>query len=163
INNEIDDVEVDISIKASQDTVGSQSKVDLKVIVDLPAPLPPLEWTFQLQPLPQVTLTNMLLLPLLNLTSLHAAEVRSLVRIIKEKDLVFDNIEVSLERSKGSILDLVGAAPSRRRGLERFDTLKWRTGIVEKEETQHPTPKEVVRNVFGGYVDDHLGKTQKVG
>ncbi|KAF8419924.1 XRCC4-like factor-domain-containing protein [Tirmania nivea] len=144
-----DSIDVDIQAVPSKSSPSAGAVMQLNVTYGLPEPLEPLFWTFKLQPLPQTRLTKMLLLPLISLTSLHSTEVQTLVRVIKDKDIVLEKMKDSLEDSKISVASILGGGASRRRGLEKFDEKRWRAQILESKAGDSSRPAKIVRSFFG--------------
>lgn len=156
-NEENDDIDVDIQAVPERSSTSTGTLMQLKVTYDLPEPLQPLLWTFKLQPLPQIQLTKRLLLPLLSLSSLHSTEIQSLVRIIKDKDVVLEKMHDSLEDSKVSVAGILGGGASRRRGLEKFEEKIWRSHIWETHGEGISRPEKVVKRLFNA--EDRRMKT----
>jgi len=144
-----DSIDVDMQAVPSKSPTSTGTVMQLKVMYRLPEPLEPLLWTFKLQPLPQTRLTKMLLLPLISLTSFHSTEVQTLVRVIKDKDIVLEKMQDSLEDSKISVASILGGGASRRRGLEKFDEKRWRSQILESKAGDNSRPEKIVKSFFG--------------
>ncbi|RPB20226.1 XLF-domain-containing protein [Terfezia boudieri ATCC MYA-4762] len=142
-------IDIDIQAASSRSSMSMGTVLQLKVTYGLPEPLEPLLWTFKLQPLPQTRLTKKLLLPLISLTSLHSMEVQTLVRVIKDKDIVLEKMQDSLEDSKISVTSILGGGASRRRGLEKFDEKRWRSQILQNKAGDSSLPEKIVQSLFG--------------
>ncbi|KAF8473813.1 XRCC4-like factor-domain-containing protein [Kalaharituber pfeilii] len=148
-NIEVDLTAVPRPAKPQGPLLSVSSEILLKITYQLPEPLLPLVWTFKLQPLPQSRLTATMLLPLMSLTSLHSRQVKTLLQIIKDKDIVLEKMQDALEDSKLSVGNIVGGAASRRRGLERFDEKKWRSQLLESRGEASSKPASIVKSIFG--------------
>ncbi|KAK2810844.1 hypothetical protein FQN50_002667 [Emmonsiellopsis sp. PD_5] len=76
-----------------------EDKLKLLTSTKLPSPLNPLEWIFTLSQLPQISLTEQILLPILKSELSQQARIQSLIEHIKQKDWalgkLFDKIESS--------------------------------------------------------------------
>ncbi|KAK2772900.1 hypothetical protein FQN53_004398 [Emmonsiellopsis sp. PD_33] len=74
-----------------------EDKLKLLTSTNLPSPLNPLEWIFTLSQLPQISLTEHILLPILKSELSQQARIQSLIEHIKQKDWalgkLFDKIE----------------------------------------------------------------------
>jgi len=89
------------AISISSDT--GRPKMTLKITVDLPGGLPPLEWPFRLTPAPQSLLTAQLTIPLLQAQHKRMEEIAALAELLKEKDQV---IQKMLDKFEGQGLHL---------------------------------------------------------
>ena len=154
-------IDVDIQAVPSKSSTSTGTVIQLKVTYDLPKPLDPLLWTFKLQPLPQTQLTKTLLLPLMSITSLHSTEVQTLVRVIKDKDIVLEKMQDSLQDSKISVASILGGGASRKRGLEKFDEKRWRSQIFESKAGDSSRPEKIVKSFLG--IEDCRGRSASDG
>ncbi|KAI9883447.1 MAG: hypothetical protein M1823_004781 [Watsoniomyces obsoletus] len=108
----------------------------------LPAPLPPLGWTFDLSLAPQGQFSREILLPLIGLEVEQAHRMDVLLRYVREKDHVIsklvDKVESSGVRVGDVFLSAHGYAVNRKslswdqagrfvKGLRPFDEVEWKT------------------------------------
>lgn len=115
----------------------------LRLAVDLPPPLPELEWTFTLRLGTQMDFTNVFVMPLVSLAGLQAAQIESLKTVIKDKDHVIDKMKDALEDNKVRVDVIVG--PRRRKVLAPFDEVAWDRNLRYDGEQ---SGAEVVRSVY---------------
>lgn len=123
--------------------------IHLKITYELPEPLKPLVWTFRFEPLPQTLFSKMLLVPLMSITALRSAQVQSLVRIIKDKDIVLDKLQESLKDQNIPVANIIGGSASRRRALERFDEQIWRSQILDSKASGCSEAGKILQDIFG--------------
>ena len=132
------------AISVSSDT--GRPTITLKITVDLPGGLAPLEWPFRLTPAPQSLLTAQLTVPLLQAQHNRMEEIDTLTELLKEKDHVIqkmlDKFEVQgLELGQvfpqaiakgGRSLDRK-RAEEKIKGLQAFDIETFRETLENKE------------------------------
>lgn len=149
-----------VPAKPPKSAISTGTVIQLKITYQLPEPLLPLVWMFKLQPLPQTQLTNMLLLPLLSLTSLHSAQVNTLIPIIKDKDMVIEKMKDALSEFRIPLVNVMAGVAARKRGLEKFHDGNWRSQIMESQARSSPRPERLVKSVFGSVDGDRHGSVR---
>ncbi|EPE24586.1 hypothetical protein GLAREA_08438 [Glarea lozoyensis ATCC 20868] len=112
----------------------------LSLAVKLPAGIAPLEWPLRLSAVPQTTLTQQLILPLMEAQHMRLQETASLIEVLKEKDHVIQKLLDKLEGQGTELGELFPQAAGkagrkidrrkaeeRVRGLALFDIDAWRS------------------------------------
>lgn len=164
--------------KDSKISLGSGSKdTDLKLnaTIKLPAPLDPLQWTFHLSRLPQNSLSEQIILPLLREGVSREARIKSLFGRLKEKDWVlgklFDKIESSGVDFSTVLPGMTGVRPSRKesafsqasnvvKGVAPFDEKAWNDEFQRRDAT-HNLGLNIVEEIstHSNYLELHFGSS----
>lgn len=113
----------------------------MKACIALPAPLPPLEWEFNLKVCSQQLFTSEIVSPIVEAQALSFQGIESLKSAIEQKDTVIAKL---LDKIEGSAIDLGSVFPGLIRGgkrgisvqqatkavpgLSRFDYEEWQQG-----------------------------------
>lgn len=129
--------------RRSNADVADIGDLKLRLAMDLPPPLPELEWTFMLRLGSQMDFTNVFVMPLVSLAGLQAAQIESLKTAIKDKDHAIDKMKDALEDNKVRVDVVVG--PRRRKALIPFDEVAWDKNMRDGEVQ---SGAEVVRSVY---------------
>lgn len=142
---------IDVHIEAipTNSSQVSSTAIHLKITYELPEPLQPLVWTFRLEPLPQTQFSKKLLIPFMSMTALRSAQVQSLVRIIKDKDIVLEKLQESLKDQNIPVTSILSGSASRRRALERFDEQRWRSQLFDSKAGEGSEPEKILQRIFG--------------
>ena len=142
---------IDIHIKAvpTNSPQATSTAIHLRITYELPKPLQPLVWTFKLESLPQTQFSKKFLAPLMSITALRSAQVQSLVRIIKDKDIVLEKLQESLKDQNIPAANIIGGSALRRRALEQFDEQRWRSQLLDSKASGGLVPEKTLQGIFG--------------
>ena len=134
----------------------------LQATAQLPAPLEPLEWTFQLGSLPVTDLRNEIILPLIVSAHIQNERMQHLILEIQDKDRVISKLLDRMESSGADIASIfpgaTGAKLSKKvtareqaakvvKGLGVFDSEHWLRNSMAIN-VNDTSPDELVRKVF---------------
>ncbi|KAL7272867.1 hypothetical protein RUND412_004300 [Rhizina undulata] len=146
VDNDIDVELSSLEPKNDQKT----GELRLKTIHVLPSPLRSLVWTFRLKPMEIVQFTNLFVLPLIGLASVHKEQVESLVSNLHDKDVIIAKLMEHLD-GKVDIKSILGGGRARRRGLENFEVERWREDFGDGGDRR---VGEVVKDVFSSGMEE---------
>ncbi|GAB7363196.1 hypothetical protein MBLNU230_g3478t1 [Neophaeotheca triangularis] len=149
--NQADDTKLNIESKA-----GSEQDLLIQISVTLPSPLATLEWTMELQQLPQQHVSAELVIPLLIEADLLRRQMKQLISEIQDRDRVVFKLSDRLENSGNDLTAVFPGVSSIKKsrkitqrdqlarhvkGLGDFDETDWRARKAEESAGDALSPK----------------------
>ncbi|KAI5286350.1 hypothetical protein KEM54_006859 [Ascosphaera aggregata] len=119
---------------------GKSERLILRTETQLPEPFSPLRWSFRLGQLPSLSVTEHVVLPLIEAARFHEAQISSLKGLMEEKDWAIGKL---LEKLEIISIDLDTIFPGQRfsrtgptsnvRGMSIFDEKRWAERFTTKD------------------------------